>query len=296
MLTRFPTHLPRLLAALAGLCFLAFAVAGMQAVQGIGRPSSTASLGYVFAPIVAAAFAAGGYIVGFALRALLLRLGVRERSAAGYRVVPVAILIAGPVLAGMQGASRAVSRVRQREASARPRVLVSTPSVAWQADAAWVPDDARRGVRRGVLVWAADESWLDTAGRHLPASAGDGRGGAWFTLDGRRSAALNVSALDNVRGVYVLPLGEERAPRAYVAVLNGRATGRRSLVVVLAPDMRVLHAELVERWWRGPDVPLCADSAASPTAPDAAIIGGCDTDSPGRGRRLQLHEAPNDAS
>jgi len=75
-----------------------------------------------------------------------------------------------------------------------------------------------------------------------------------------------------VTSAYLLPLLRDGAPHGYVALIDGRATGRRSVLAVLSPDLRVLHAELLERRGQLGDNLLCAQPAANPPSSEAALV------------------------
>ena len=281
MITRLPTDLPRFLAAVVGLSFLAWGFASIWAEAAVGRPSSTSALAYIFVPAWAGMLAAGGFVVGFVLRALVAGPAVRANPSRLNRGAALAILLVVPVLAAIHGL-RGISRT---EADARPRVLSSTPLVVREV----VESRSPAGSQPAVLIWEySDGAHSDSARKDLPTISFSGLS-ATFAFAGLRSEVLELPALDYVTSAYLLPLGHEGATRAYVAVINGRATGRRSVVAVLSADLRVLHAELVERWWQLSDNPLWAESSGREPSFERAILGCA-------GNRMitfRLNEQPN---
>ena len=85
---------------------------------------------------------------------------------------------------------------------------------------------------------------------------------------------LNFSGLNAyVTSAYIMSLGHGKQDRAYAAVINGRATGGRALLLVLSTDLRVLHMELAERTWHLRENPLFARSSATETGEYAVVAG-----------------------
>jgi hypothetical protein len=252
MLNRHPTDLPRFLAALAGASLLAWGFAAIAAEASIGRPSSTAGLAYIFIPAWAAMLAFGGFVIGLIVRAVLP--GEPRRTTPVVRGAAWVILASVPLFAAWQG----YAMVEADEEQARPRVSVSSPRVARTI----IPVSARPAVcRPSELIRVRDASPApDRASNDRPLLVLDGLS-ATFELGGRRSAPVPLSALDYLTSAYLLSLDSQAGTQAYVTVINGRATGRRSVVAVLSRDLEVLHTELVERSWQLVDNPLCAEES-----------------------------------
>ena len=56
-------------------------------------------------------------------------------------------------------------------------------------------------------------------------------------------------------------------------MINGRATGRRSVAAVLSADLHVLHSELLARWWPLEHNPLWAESSEREPSFEVARVG-----------------------
>ena len=208
---------------------------------------------------------AGGFIVGLAVRALVTRLPVGPHPSRITRGLASAILLAVPALAAIHGRQG----VRHIEAAAQPRVLISS---------ALVIRDTRTprysvGSRPAVLIWDhASGVPRDSVTHDLPTVYFD-RLSARFVFRGQRSEPLQLPALDYVTSAYLLPLRSEGSVRGYVVVINGRATGRRSVVAVLSADLHVLHSELLARWWPLEHNPLWAESSEREPSFEVARVG-----------------------
>lgn len=251
MLMRYRQDLPLLLAAVFGLSFAAWGFAAMFAEGTFGRPSSTAGLGLIVIPLWAVVFAGGGWVVGIILRTLLGSPEVAETRPNGARTWTIILLIGAPMLVS---AIYGVSAVWRDEIAAQPHVLLTTALVERRGSEA----TTSQNTRAGHLVFDLLEPPRDVP-KDLPVFTLNGRTAA-FTREGRRSASIDLAGLDYVTSVYLVALGPETVAHWYVAVINGRATGHRSVVVALSPDLRVLHAELVERSWQVHDNPLAGSS------------------------------------
>jgi hypothetical protein len=265
MITRFPKDLPRYVAAVVGLSFLAWGSASLWSEAAIGRPSSTSGLAYIFIPIWAAVLSAAGFIVGLALRALAARLPIGSHPSRITRGLALAILLAVPALAAIHGRQG----VRHIEAAAQPRVLISSALVIRDT----VPSRYPVGSRPAVLIWDQVSGVpRDSVTHDLPTVCFD-CSSATFVFRGQRSEPLQLPALDYVTSAYLLPLRSDGSVRGYVVVINGRATGRRSVVAVLSPDLHVLHSELLARWWPLEHNPLWAESSEREPSFEVAGVG-----------------------
>jgi hypothetical protein len=281
-LKRLPADLPWLLGAAAGSSFLSWGFGSIFAEQAIGRPSSTSSLACIFIPFWGVVFAAGGFVVGLVLRGLVSDRAVPPRPSPAYCTALLGGLVVVSALAAMHG----VRGVRRLEEDARPRVLSSSPGIDREilGSASW---PAR--VRPAEVVWIsrADQRPV-TPDRSLPTITFGGLS-ASFQLGHWRSIALDLPGLSYVTSAYIVPLMRGGSPQGYAAVINGRATGRRSVIAVLSGDLRLLYAELVERWWQLDDVPLFAEVGDKDVMPEAAIVGRVGD----RAIRFRLRDRPN---
>lgn len=261
MISRFPRDLPWFCAALVGLVVLAWLLGSTIAGSMVdGRPSSTAGLAFVFAPVFAAGAAVVGLLAGALLRGLV-RVARPSRPPRSYRPLAWALLLVVPVLAALLGARTGGEEARRYEARAKPRILTTTEGVERQV----VEPGVGAGSRAAEPIWG-------TSREGLPTLVGDETSG-WFEGGGRRSSSIDLAALDYVTSADALALYRAGEPVAYAALINGRATGRRAVLVILSTDLRVLHSELVERWWRAQESALCVVPAGDGTASEDAFLG-----------------------
>lgn len=176
-----------------------------------------------------------------------------------------------PALAYAHGYYLSYVTVRRVEEVARPRVLFSTHSVVKVSGRL----AAQAHSRPAQLICQSPGCAGTLAGSPSDLMVGLQGLTASFQRGQQRSEPLDLAALDYVTSVYVLRLGTDHLPHSYVTVVNGRATGRRSMVAILSADLRLLHAELLERWWPLQHNPVCADSS-SPRTRFQTVSVGCE--------------------
>lgn len=265
MITRFPTDLPRLLGAVVGLSVLANGAASLITNEAIGRLSSTASIGYVTVPAAAMVFGGLAFGAGAILRVLFRSPNGVQRTPVLYRIAALALLLGAPILSARAG----VATVRRIEAEAEPRVLVTSPRVVREVPEPTASSGPMRAAGKVEDLYSRKPP-RPPAG--MPALILI-RTGAVLQAGARVSETVPLPGLDYVTSGYVVALRSGDAVEAFVTVINGRATGRRAVIAVLSPELKVLYAELVERWWCFNDTPLWAEAERADGLHEAAIVG-----------------------
>jgi hypothetical protein len=197
----------------------------------------------------------GGFVLGLVFRTLAFAPGPEKAGSSAARLWPFVILIGAPIVAAIWG----VSDVRRAEAAAQPRVLYTNGQVERLVTS---PGPATDG-ERGRMTFDRFASPSPDAAKGLPAFD---RSTGSFVRGERGSPAVDLTPLNYVTSVYLIGVGPESPSQWSVAVINGRGTGRRSMVVVLDGDLGVAHSELVGHAWQLHENPLAASS-------DAVFVG-----------------------
>ena len=246
-------HIPRdfpVLCALAlGLGFLAFGATSMYTEFSIGRPSSTAALGYIFVPIFSIAFAGVGYIGG----AIVRKFWAERISTSQQKAVPLWALSAALIAVLCIAAALGSRSVVESEADAMPAVVLDTDIFARElvsnADTA-----ARSSVKLydfdeapKVMRWGGNSSQLEVEHDHLRIR----------DMQSAKIASISTRGLNYVTRIDASALrsGNGRG-EMLVIVISGRATGRRSVVAILSSNYELLFEERLERFWDLDDLPL----------------------------------------
>lgn len=269
MLRRFPTDLP-LLGALAGvLGYLAFGYTALYTELRFGRPSSTVGLGLISVPVWSVLSGIVGLLVG-----LLIRKVWKDGRANSTAQSPISTWWLPFALIGVVGfaASLGALDVLIYERQATPAILLDHGNLTHEFRANADPyvrgsvqlvegDEVLRGIS-----WGQNESeiWLDD----LVVRVND-RGRVPYV-------DLKATGLDYVNQVHAARLFVSATSEPWlVVVISGRATGRRTLISVIAPDYRLIFQQRIERFWDLHSPPL--EIRLDPTHhQEIAVVGpGC---------------------
>lgn len=248
--------LDRLLPAATALVFgtmaLSATVGGLATDVIIGRPSSTAGLGALFAVPLVLLAAVLGYAIGHGIGELLRRRGIAPViEMRRYRIA----MGVGLAVAIMIGAALGATPVIRHERLHRPRVLVGegafdrregaetcdTPSPA--AYACNPLDDKTTH----AFVWNGLDARLGCArDGHLTIS----------DADGETAGAADLTRYEYMREVYAAVAKQGDGREALVVLARLRATGRREMLLVFDADGRLVYEELIERTRGRVETPL----------------------------------------
>jgi len=239
--------MPLTLGIIAGSFVASYWFSGLNAEFEIGRPSSTASIGYIFAPIYAGIVGLIGVGVGFIVRAALKGRGERDQvKRSKFYLVILSILI----LSSWVASNIATQGVVAFEEFSKPKLISNksnflktqgavdvTPSAERYAELVW---DYEKGSRDSFL-WGGVETQIgvknDTVmGIQLsdaPPIEYDVRNYSYIT----EISAIKYSAI----------AGEAN----YLVVLvKLRATSSRSLLLIYDQKHELVYEELLERCGR----------------------------------------------
>ena len=171
--TSLAKRLPRVFAAVAGLTVLSYLMSGLLMEIAIGRPSSTAAIGFIFFPIASLIVAGIGYVVGLVARPFLSRRGERDRvDSSKLRRNSLLTIIVFAIPAGIAGGMQMVQVERHNE----PRLISNSGAfpnseLEETADAVEVGMNARH-LGKGLSIDGASQANApETASEHLCARA-----------------------------------------------------------------------------------------------------------------------------
>jgi hypothetical protein len=229
----------------------------MVTEDNIGRPSSTAALGWLFL-LPHVLLAAGKGLAPGALAWLIVRVARVQRRVS----IPVSLVIVIPpaLIAAIVGAKGGAKRIEDAEQTNRPRVISSAgglQKVKGEPSTCAVRLDA-------VKVCEARSSEPRAPAPLLSLGATITCNGGNIVLESAaRRSSTDLNAYDYVREVLAVPL-EGMKPNAGVALLvRLRATGGRSVLLVYDSSLRVLHQELLERAGMNDALWTCSDSSGA---------------------------------
>lgn len=270
MLKRIPDDLP-LFGALAGaLGFLAFGLTGMFVEVLAGRPSSTASLGFIFIPIWTALFGFAGLLIGALVQTIWRRLKPTspEFVVKGNGLwVALLTIIMGSLILG-------TASVIIYEAGSKPTIIFDSGAISANSEI-----NTDTSIRKSMLIyggsqspqnnitWGQNESKIVVNGLDIKLN------------DRKRSMDVNLKAsgLDYITYVHAASFANSVNQNPFlVVVITGRATGHRALIVVLDADYRMLYQSRIERYWPIDGMPLEIRRATNNQGELAVVGPTCD--------------------
>jgi hypothetical protein len=246
--TSLAKRLPRAFAAIAGLTVLSYLMSGLLMEIAIGRPSSTAAIGFIFFPIASLIVAGIGYVVGLVARPFLLRRGERDRvDSSKLRRNSVLTIIVFAIPAGIAGAMHMVQVERHNE----PRLISN--SGAFELKAYPSKDDSKEAAPalgiRSTQIWhfgtveLPQTTWLD---RQLAAHVVDGRV-LELKADSTVLASYDFRDYSYITQVDTLPIRSSQGDDFLAVLVHLRATSYRSMLLIYDEDFNLVYEHLLER-------------------------------------------------
>jgi hypothetical protein len=269
MLRRLPADLPLFGALLLGLSLVVYGFAGTYTESAVGRPSSTASLAFIFIPIWGAVAAAVGLVLGWVVRAVWRRF---KDSAKPDRHTWVLRAILGCAVVASAGAG--AWSVIQYEQEAKPGIRFDSGLLVRE----FRPDSGNT-VRESTMLYdyhgkSVAISW---AGNNSELLVPDDRVVLRDTVTGKH-AEFATSTLDYITRVDALSVSATPGSTLLAIVISGRATGRRAIVAVIDESYRVVFEEQIQRFWQLGDSP--AEIRVRPPATDEYVVVGPHNNAP----------------
>jgi hypothetical protein len=265
-MTRVPRDIPLFLALAAGLGIAAY---GFTELHMTARPSSTSGLAYLFIPFWSFVVAGAAFLLGLVVRAGWKRFFPEQQDSKRFWWVLPSLLGLILVAASSLGRFHAI----ETEIAAQPAVLVD----AGRLERAFVPNADIR-IREGKLLYKYDKTpeYIVWGANTSELLVGDDQVQVRDRA-GSRKVVISTAVLDYITQAHAVPIVLAQYTQPGLAVvIAGRATGRRAIVLVLAPDYQVLLEERLYRFWelQSPAVEVRADQA---TKGEAIVVGpGCE--------------------
>jgi hypothetical protein len=234
------------------------------------RPSSTSALALLFIPFWAVIAGAAGFVLGLAARGAWKSVPSERQNQKRHSWVLPSLLAFILVGASTLGAFHA----GETEKAAEPRVIVD----AAKLDRAFAAATGSR-IREAKQVYKADPP-SDQVGWGPNTTELLYRDSQVQLRDrgSNRNVVVSTAALDYITRVYAVPVAlAAYAQPSLAIVITGRATGRRAIVLVLAPDYEVLLEERIYRCWHldSPAIDVRSDQS---NKSEAIVVGPtCET-------------------
>jgi hypothetical protein len=240
--TSLAKRLPRVFAAVAGLSFLSYLMSGLVMEMAIGRPSSTAVVGFIFFPIMSLIVAGIGYIVGLVARPFLSRRGERDRvDSSKLRRNSLLTIIVFAILGGIAGAMQMVLVERHNA----PRLISNSGAFAvtpYSKEAASAAKTRSTQIWHFTAVETLQTTWLD---RQFAAYVD----GAVLELkaDSTVLASYDFRRYSYITQVDTLPIRSSRGDDFLAVLVTLRATSYRSMLLIYDDDFNLVYEQLLER-------------------------------------------------
>lgn len=241
---RFPDDLPIVCGGLTGVLVCAALLAPVVAESALGRPSSTAGIGYFVVPIFGLLTGGAAFLIAKGVRWVAGRAGARSVLVPRWIVVSV-FLAAGAAVAAFAVSAR--SRVAAVEAARQPRVIVESTRFTKVDLPAPSMDSGGAAPLLFSIYAAAVVPSIDWNGRAVSLSGTDEQ---VTILDkaGAIVASTDLHAFDYIATIHAVPVcGSQNGSRHLAVLVTLRATSRRSMLILYGPDGAVAYQEHLER-------------------------------------------------
>jgi hypothetical protein len=218
-------------------------LAQVLAEASLGRPSSTAGLGFVFGPIYGLVCGGVAFVIGLALRWFARRAGVASRQMPSWFLLAIVGTLVASVAAMVVSAR---SQIVVQEAVRQPRVIVDSARFVKTAT------PGRELMRAEAplfysLIPATTVPSIDWNGHLVTLEAPDERV-VVLNSAGQQVASTDLHEFDYIGTIHAVPVCADAAgSRALAVLVTLRPTSHRSMLIVYGADGSVLYQEHLER-------------------------------------------------
>ena len=239
---RFPDDLPVVCGFLTAVLVSATLLAPVIAESALGRPSSTAGIGYFVVPMLGLLSGAAAFLVARGLRGIARRAGSRTVH------VPPWLAAAGLLATAVTVAALAFNagaQVIATEAARRPRVIIDSTHFVRTAPS---PGEGPRidapllfSVYQDAVV-----SSIDWNGRAVSFSGTDEH----VTIRDKAGvpvASTDLQAFDYIATIRAVPVCSSSGGANLAVLVTLRATSHRSMLILYDPNGAVVYQEHLER-------------------------------------------------
>jgi len=238
--------MPLTIAIISGTFVASYMFTGLSAEASIGRPSSTAAIGYIFAPIYSLIIAGIGYIIGLILRFFLNKLEEKYLVKKSTYIISVIVIT---ILTGSYSANTAINEVIDYEAFNSPHLLSNNanfnktsyseneiPSVTKHAELVWEYDNTSMN----PLLWNSLE---------ITTKVQDSTQLSILSKDTKK-ATYNFQGYTYITEIRILPVTNEKHIKYLAVLVRLRSTSRRSMLLIYDQSFNLIYEELLDRCGR----------------------------------------------
>jgi hypothetical protein len=245
---RLPDDLPIALGLLTAVLVCAWILVPVIAESALGRPSSTAGLGFFAGPVLGLLSGASAFLLAMGLRSIARRAGIPSVLVPPW-LVALGVLAAAAAVTVL--AFNARTHTIARESARRPRVIVESAQFIRSNQPSSGEDDRVEAPLLFSIYQEAVVPSIDWNGRAVMVSGSDEH---VTILDktGTLVASTDLHAFDYIGSIRAVPVcrtpnGDHRL----AALVTLRATSKRSMLIVYGPNGAVVYQEHLERTGSG---------------------------------------------
>jgi hypothetical protein len=237
---------PLILGIIFGGMFASYMFTGMFTETAIGRPSSTAALGLIFAPIFSLIIAGIGALLGLVPMFILLKRGERDRIKKSKLVRNAFILT---ILLSVAAGGVAFIQVVANEKRNSPHILSNNGNFIITA---YSESDIPSVAAHPSLVWEfgnkniAPTAWL---GNQYIFNVNNSTSMQLIT-GSSTVATYNFSDYTYLTEISTLPITTSKNVDYLLVLVKLRATSFRSMLLIYDKDFNLVHENLVRRCGR----------------------------------------------
>lgn len=240
---RVPDDLPILLGAPTAVLVCAWLLGPVIAESALGRPSSTAGLGFVFGPGIGLVAGAAAYLFAMGVRAIARRAGFPSaRVPSGVVAFGVLAVVASVIAVAFTARTQTIAR----EFARRPRVIVESALTKSNPSSSGLDARVEAPLLFSIYQEAVVPS-IDWNGRAVIVRGSDEH---VTVLDkaGTPIASTDLHEFDYIGRIRAVPVCRHPNGAQDLAVLATlRATSARSMLIVYGPTGAVVYQEHLER-------------------------------------------------
>jgi len=240
---RFPDDLPIVCGFLTAVLVSATLLAPVIAESAVGRPSSTAGIGYFVIPILGLLCGAAAFLIAKGLRWIARRAGSRSVQVPQWLVAAgLLATVATIVTLAFNARTEAITT----EAARRPRVIVDSTRFVRSESSPSADPQIEAPLLFSIYQDAVVPS-IDWNGRAVSFSGSDER----VTIRDKAGVAIastDLRAFDYIATIRAVPVCSSSTGGRHLAVLvTLRATSHRSMLILYDPNGAVVYQEHLER-------------------------------------------------
>lgn len=246
----FPKQLPWFVALIFGIIPISYIWSGLFFEISFGRPSSTSGVGFIVALIYSLILSFVGYLIGKLIKAIWIKLKIFEPAPVSAKFSSLFILILLIIIPVYFSITRTANYIKKTEPailadSGILKYLIKTQSAQKIRDSTLLYDNINRIFN--TIKWNNNESKIL-----------ESEGGCSIkdSVTGK-TLSLPITGLDYITNIYGSQFDSKHKNNSLLAlVISGRATGRRSIFLIISSDYKILYSERFDRSWKLQDNPL----------------------------------------